>query len=93
MDGVFARKPVFGRAPLRSRRERRPTHRAPESASPQSVEHWWRLRSRREKLAISASALVVAAGAAALLPEIAIAAAGGAVTAAAGWLVRKGLAG
>ena len=59
-----------------------------------SLERWWRGRSRLQK--ISTAVIAVGAGSvlvAALLPEVAVTAAGGALTAAAAWVVHKGVAG
>lgn len=60
----------------------------------QLVGHWWQKRTRLEKIA-SAAVLVTFGGAvmAVILPEVAIAAAGGAMTAAAAWVVHKGFSG
>jgi hypothetical protein len=59
-----------------------------------SFKRWWAGRSRLEKLGTAVAALTVGgAVATVLVPEIALAAAGGAVTAAAAWVVRKGVVG
>ncbi len=65
-----------------------------DSITPDKAYAFWRKRSRLEKLALAAGALTVGAGVAVVIaPEIAAAAAGSAVTAAAAWVMKKGLHG
>jgi hypothetical protein len=59
-----------------------------------SIEGWWAERSRPQKVAIAGAALVFGGlTISVLLRELAVAAAGGALTAGAAWVVRKGLVG
>jgi hypothetical protein len=59
-----------------------------------AIDRWWSARTRSEKVAASAVALIAGGALVAMtLPEVAVTAAGGAVTAAAAWVAHKGLAG